>query len=198
MAKLIFSAITSIDGYIEDDEGSFAWARPDEDVFRFVSGLVRTIGTYLFGRAMYETMLYWETVDVDGEPQYTQDYAALWRATDKVVYSRSLEAVSSARTRLEHEFDPTVIREMKAGAAHDLAVAGPALAAQTFGAGLVDECHLFLMPVSIGSGKPALPTDMRLHLELLDEVRFDSGAVFLRYRTAAVESALDDAASVSP
>jgi dihydrofolate reductase len=186
MAKLIYSAITSLDGYIENAEGDFQWAAPDEEVFRFVNELERPIGTYLYGRRMYETMVSWETVPLGSDqPPYENDFAELWRAADKVVYSRSLDAVSSTRTRIERDFDPSVIREMKATAEHDITVSGPDLAAQAFTAGLVDECQLFLTPVLVGAGKPSLPHDLHLELELLDERRFRGGVVFLRYRVAS-------------
>jgi dihydrofolate reductase len=183
MAKLIYSAIASLDGYIQDVEGKFDWAAPDEEVHGFVNDLERPIGTYLYGRRMYETMVYWETVDASSDqPSVSRDFTELWQAADKIVYSTSLEAVSSARTRIEREFDPAAIRELKLAQQRDLTVGGSELAAQAFRAGLVDECQLFLMPVSVGGGTPALPHGVRLDLELLDEHRFRGGAVFLRYR----------------
>ncbi len=186
MAKLIYSAITSLDGYIEDADGDFQWAAPDDEVFRFVNELERPIGTYLYGRRMYETMVSWETLPLGADqPPHENDFAELWRAADKVVYSRSLDAVSSARTRIERDFDPRVIRELKATADHDITVSGPDLAAEAFTSGLVDECQLFLTPVVVGAGKPSLPHDLRFELELLDERRFRSGVVFLRYRVAS-------------
>ncbi|MBO3744484.1 dihydrofolate reductase family protein [Streptosporangiaceae bacterium NEAU-GS5] len=183
MAKLIFSAITSLDGYIEDETGTFDWAAPDEEVHAFVNELERPVGTYLYGRRMYETMLYWETADVrEDQSPVEWDWMRLWRAADKVVYSRSLEKVSSARSRIERDFDPDAIQAMKKALDRDITVGGPDLAAQAFRAGLVDRCQLFLTPVLVGGGKPALPRDVRLDLELVTERRFDGGVVFLDYR----------------
>jgi dihydrofolate reductase len=180
VAKLIYSAIASLDGYIEDEHGSFGWAAPDDEVHRFVNELERPIGTYLYGRRMYETMAAWETMSAD-EPAL-RDYAELWRAADKVVYSRTLESASSARTRIEREFNPEAVRRLKASARDDLSVGGPELAAVAIRAGLVDELRLFLVPVLVGGGKPALPDGVRANLELLDEGRFGNGTVYLRYR----------------
>ncbi|MGI8753415.1 MAG: dihydrofolate reductase family protein [Acidimicrobiales bacterium] len=184
MGKLIYSAITSLDGYLEDEEGNFDWAEPDEEVFSFVTDVERPVGTYLYGRRMYETMVYWETVTVADQPPLLRDFAELWRAADKIVYSKSLDAVSSARTRIEHEFDPRAIREIKSAQERDLTVGGSNLAAQAFRAGLVDECQLFLTPVVVGGGKPSLPDNVHLQMELIGERRFRSGVVFLHYRTA--------------
>jgi len=185
MGELIYSAITSLDGYVADEEGNFDWAAPDEEAHAFVNDLERPIGTYLYGRRMYEVMRYWETAHtVAGQPPAILAFAWIWQAADKVVYSRSLETVSSARTRIERNFDPEAIREMKAAAGRDLTVGGPDLAAQAIKARLVDELHLFVAPVVVGGGKQALPNDVRVKLELLDERRFGSGMVFLRYRTA--------------
>jgi dihydrofolate reductase len=189
VANLIYSAIASLDGYIEDENGNFDWAAPDEEVHTFVNDLERSVGTYLYGRRMYETMVYWETVQADDEPDCIRDFKELWQAADKVVFSRSLESVSSARTRIEREFDPKAIREMKATYDRDLGVGGADLGAQALEAGLVDEYQLFLTPILVGGGKRALPSHIRLQLELLDERRFDSGVVFLRYRIAAGDSA---------
>jgi dihydrofolate reductase len=183
MAKLIYSTLASLDGYIEDNDGKFDWAEPDEEVHYFVNDLARPVGTYLLGRRMYEVLVYWETIDLAGQPPYIQDFAALWKAADKIVYSRTLETAPSARTRIEREFDPEAVRQLKATAAHDLSLGGPELAAQAFQAGLVDECQLFLAPIVVGGGKQALPDDVRLELELLDERRFGNGVVLLRYRT---------------
>ena len=189
VAKLIYSAITSLDGYIEDEEGNFDWAAPDEEVFGYVNDLERPVGTYLYGRRMYETMVYWETAEAHADtPVCVRDFTQLWQAADKVVYSTSLEAVSSANTRLEREFDPTVIQAMKASGEGDITVGGPDLAAQAFKAGLVDECQLFLTPVVLGGGKPSLPDSVRMELELLSERRFPSGVVFLHYRTSTAGS----------
>jgi dihydrofolate reductase len=184
MAKLIYSAITSLDGYIADEDGNFDWAAPDEEVHRFVNDLERPVGTYLFGRRMYEVMVAWETIPTDGDqPPAMGDFAGLWRAADKVVYSTTLPSVSTARTRLERAFDPEAVRRLKASADADLAVGGPGLAAHAFRAGLVDECHLFLTPILVGGGTRALPDKLHLELELLDERRFGGGVVHLSYRT---------------
>jgi dihydrofolate reductase len=180
MARLIYSAIASLDGYIEDADGRFEWAAPDEEVHAFVNDLERPIGTYLYGRRMYETMVYWETADGAGSP-VTRDYAAIWRAADKVVYSRTLQAPSTKRTRIERAFEPAAIRALKQAAEEDISVGGAALAAEAFAAGLVDECHLFLHPVIVGGGKRALPDNVRARCELLDERRFASGVVYLRH-----------------
>ncbi len=187
MAKLIFSAITSLDGYIEDDQGEIRWGAPDEEVSSFVNDLERSFGTYLYGRRMYETMVYWETVPAPAEEPHERDFTAIWRAAEKIVYSRSLTTVSSAKTRLERTFDPSMIQEMKASQVRDIVVGGPNLAAQAFRAGLVDECQLFLTPVVLGGGKPAMPSNVRLDLELLSERRFRSGVVFLHYRTSLAD-----------
>jgi dihydrofolate reductase len=186
MAKLIYSAISSLDGYIEDEDGSFDWAAPDEEVFRFLNDLERPVGTYLYGRRMYETMVFWGTAQASSPGQSTveRDFAQLWQAADKIVYSGSLDSVPGARTRLERAFEPAAIREMKATMASDMTVGGAALAAEAFRAGLVDECQLFLAPVVVGGGKPALPRGVRVDLELLSEHRFGNGVVFLRYRTS--------------
>ena len=183
MAKLIYSAIASLDGYVADEDGKFDWAEPDEEVHAFVNDLERPVGTYLFGRRMYEVMLAWETMDLAGQPPSIGDFAEIWRAADKIVYSKTLETVSSARTRIERDFDPEAVRRMKASAGRDLGVGGPDLAAQAIRAGLVDEWHLFLAPVVVGGGTRALPDHARLNLELLDERRFGNGMVYLRYRT---------------
>lgn len=188
MARLIYSAITSLDGYIEDEEGNFDWAAPDAEVHGFVNDLERPVGTYLYGRRMYETMVYWEAAPSDAEESPVEgDFRKVWQAADKIVYSRSLETVSSARTRLEREFDPGVIGEMKATRNRDITVGGAHLAAQAFAAGLVDECQLFLTPIIVGAGKRALPGNLRLELELIDERRFPSGVVFLHYRIATAQ-----------
>jgi len=184
MAKLIYTAITSLDGYVADEAGNFDWSAPDEEVHTFVNDLERPAGTYLYGRRIYEVMLYWETAHtVAGQPPFIQDYAAIWQAADKIVYSKTLETVSSARTRIERDFDPKAVRQMKASAGRGISVGGPDLAAQALRAGLVDECHLFVSPVVVGGGKRFLPNNVRLNLELLDERRFSNGAVHLHYRT---------------
>jgi dihydrofolate reductase len=184
MAKLIYSAIASLDGYVADEDGNFDWAEPDEEVHRFVNDLERPVGTYLYGRRMYEVMTYWETAnDQAGQPPFILDYAEVWQAADKVVYSRTLGTLSSARTRIERDFDPEAVRQLKAAADADLSVGGPGLAAEAIRAGLVDECHLFMSPVVVGGGNRAFPDDVRLGLELLNERRFGNGVVYLRYRT---------------
>ncbi|MEO8475862.1 MAG: dihydrofolate reductase family protein [Actinomycetota bacterium] len=184
MAKLIYAAITSLDGYVADADGSFDWAAPDEEVHAFVNELERSIGTHLFGRRMYEVLSAWESDDIlaGDQPPVIHDYAAIWRATDKVVYSTTLESVSSARTRIERTFDPDEIRRLKASADRDLSIGGPGLAAQALRAGLVDECHLIVVPAVVGGGTRTLPDDVRLTLELLDERRFANGTVHLHYR----------------
>jgi dihydrofolate reductase len=185
MAKLVYSAIASLDGYVADEDGNFDWAAPDEEVHAFINDLARPLGTYLYGRRMYETMVVWE-IDptlADRSP-VMRDFAGIWQAADKIVYSKTLEAASTARTRIEREFDPEAVRQMKALAGRDMIVGGPDLAAQAFEAGLVDECHLFVAPVVVGGGKRSLPDDVRLKLELLDERRFSSGMVYLYYRTS--------------
>jgi len=184
MATLIYSAITSLDGYVADVDGNFDWAAPDEEVHTFVNDLERSVGTYLYGRRMYEVMVYWESAHtVADQPTFMQDYAEIWQAADKIVYSKSLEAVSSARTRIERELDPEAIRQMKAAPGRDISVGGPDLAAQAIKAGLVDECHLFVAPIVVGGGKQSIPNNVRLELELLDEHRFGNGVVHLHYRT---------------
>jgi dihydrofolate reductase len=186
MAQLIYSAITSLDGYIEDAGGTFDWAEPDEEVHAFVNELDRPAGTYLYGRRMYETLMAWENDPTlaESSPVYT-DFAAIWRAADKIVYSTTLSTVSTKKTRIERSFDVDAVRRLKSAAGHDLMIGGPTLAARAFAAGLVDECQLFLTPIIVGGGKRALPDGVRLDLELVDERRFRSGVVHLRYRTKA-------------
>jgi dihydrofolate reductase len=181
MAKLIYSAIASLDGYVEDEDGKFDWSAPDAEVHAFINDLERPVGTHLYGRRMYEVLVPWETM-ADPDP-VMRDFAEIWRAADKIVYSRTLGAVSSARTRLERSFDPEAVRALKAASDRALSVAGPALAAEAFRAGLVDEVQLFLAPIVVGGGKPALPDGVRVPLELLEERRFGNGVVFLRYST---------------
>ena len=183
MADLIYAALASLDGYIEDEDGKFDWAKPDEDVHTFVNELERGVGTYLYGRRLYETLAVWETVPLDEQPGYIRDYAELWRDSDKIVYSRTLDAPSTSRTRIERDFDADTVRRLKDEAERDLAVGGAELAAQALRAGLVDELHLLLAPVIVGGGKRALPDDVRLPLELVGERRFESGFVHLHYRT---------------
>ena len=188
MAKLIYTAITSLDGYIEDGEGRFDWAMPDAEVHAFVNDLERPVGTHLYGRRMYETMAVWQTIGLEPagmQPEEPEelDFAELWRGLDKVVCSRTLDAVSTPRTRLEGEFDPEAVRRMKEAADRDISVGGPGLAQHAFRAGLVDEVHLFAFPIVVGGGKPGLPRDVRVELELLDERRFGNGVVHMHHRT---------------
>ncbi|KAA9153684.1 dihydrofolate reductase family protein [Amycolatopsis acidicola] len=180
MARLSYSAIASLDGYVEDEQGDFQWAAPDEEVHAFVNDLERPIGTHLLGRRMYETMVYWETED--GESEVGRAFAEVWRAAEKIVYSRTLRSPSSARTRIEREFDPAAVRRLKESSARDLSIGGAELARAALAAGLVDECQLFLCPVTVGGGKRALPDGVRLGLELVEERRFRGGVVYLRYR----------------
>jgi dihydrofolate reductase len=182
VAKLIYSALASLDGYVADEAGAFDWAAPDDEVHAFVNELERPVGTYLYGRRMYEVMVAWETLPLAGRPPAMRDFAEIWRSAEKLVYSRTLEGVSSARTRLEREFDPEAVRQLKATADRDLSVGGPKLAGHALKADLVDELQLFLAPVVVGGGTPALPDGACLELELLDERRFGSGFVYLRYR----------------
>ena len=181
MASLMYSAIESLDGFVEDEQGNFDWAAPDEEVHAFVNGLERRVGIHLYGRRMYETMVYWETDD--DQAAVARDFAAMWRAADKVVYSRTLRTVSSERTRIERDFDAAAIRRLKEGSRSDIAIGGAELAGLAIAEGLVDECHLLLVPVLVGGGKRALPAGVRIELELLDERRFRSGVVYLRYRS---------------
>lgn len=186
MAKLIYSAIASLDGYVEDKRGSFEWAAPDEEVLAFVNDLERPVGTYLYGRRMYETMLYWETVSASGDQSaMADDFAQIWRAADKLVYTRTLSAPSTARTRIERDFDPDAIRRLKESSARDITIGGAELAGQAIAAGLVDECHLLLCPVLVGGGKRALPDDVHVRLELLHVRRFLNGVIHLGYSIAA-------------
>jgi dihydrofolate reductase len=186
MAKLIYSAIASLDGYVADEHGKFDWAMPSEEVHGFVNDLERPIGTYLYGRRMYEVMKVWETDDIlEGQPSVMRDYAEIWRAADKIVYSRSLDGVDTARTRLESGFDPEAIRALKETEERELSVGGPDLAAQAVGAGLVDELQLFLVAAVVGAGKPALPVQSHLALELVDQRSFANGTIYLRYRVAS-------------
>ncbi len=182
MAKLIYLATVSLDGYMADGSGNIDWTAPDPEVYAFVHLVLRPVGTFLFGRRMYETMLYWERQPLaDGGPQGTPDFAELWRAADKVVYSTTLKDVTSARTRLERAFDPAAVRRMKSRAARDISVGGALLAGQAIAAGVVDEIHLFVVPILLVAGTRALPDRRRLRLDLIDERRFASGVVYLRY-----------------
>jgi dihydrofolate reductase len=177
---LIYVAIASLDGYVEDKQGKFDWAAPDEEVHAFVNDLVRPVGTYLYGRRMYETMVYWETDD--DQAAVPRDFAEIWRAAEKVVYSRTLQTVSSERTRIEREFDAAAIRRLKENSRSDITIGGAELASQAIARGLVDACHLFLGPVLVGGGKRALPPGVHAELELLAERRFRNGVVYLHYR----------------
>jgi dihydrofolate reductase len=185
MPKLIYQAIASLDGYVEDEAGNFDWAAPDDEVHAFVNDLERPIGTYLYGRRMYETMVFWETVSTGtDQPAVSRDFAEIWRAAEKIVYSRNLEAVSSARTRIERDLDPDAVRRLKETSRADITIGGADLAGQALAMGLVDECQLFLGPIVVGGGKHALPDKLRAQLELLDERRFRNGVVHLRYRVS--------------
>jgi dihydrofolate reductase len=186
VAKLIYSAIASLDGYVEDAQGRFDWARPDEEVLAFVNDLERPVGTYLYGRRMYETMVFWETADARRDQSTaTREFAQIWQAAEKVVYSRTLDAVASAKTRVEREFDHAAIRRLKESSAADISIGGAELAGEAIAAGVLDECHLLLCPIAVGGGKPALPRDVRVALELLDERRFAGGVVSLHYAVTA-------------
>jgi len=182
MAKLIYSAIASLDGYVADEQGEFGWSMPDEEVHSFVNDLERPVGTHLYGRRMYEVMKAWESDDLlVGQPPCIHDYAEIWRASDKIVYSRSLEEISTSRTKLERSFDPEAVRRLKETADREISIGGPELAAQAIEADLVDEIHLLLVPVAVGAGKPALPIHSHLPLQLLDHRSFGNGTVYLRY-----------------
>ena len=184
MAKLIYASNTSLDGWTEDAGGALDWAPPDDDVFVAITGVMASAGTYLYGRKMYETMAVWETDPALGaRSDLTRQFADVWQAPEKVVYSTTLTDVSTARTRLERRFDPDAVRDLKAAATEDLLVGGPHLAAEAFRAGLVDECHLFVWPIVLGGGNPAMPPDTRVDLELLGQQVVGNGVVHLRYRT---------------
>jgi dihydrofolate reductase len=184
MGKLIYAAIASLDGYVADADGHFESLAPDEEVHRFVNDLERPVGTHLYGRRMYEVLAVWEHPETfAGDSAVMRDYAAIWQAADKVVYSRTLQDVSSARTRIERDFEPGAVRALKEAADRDISIGGPEIAAQALAAGLVDECHLLLCPVVMGGGHPAFADGVRARLELLDERRFAGGVVSLRYRT---------------
>lgn len=183
MAKLVYTTIMSLDGFTADEKGNFDWCVPDEEMSVFVNDVERECATYLLGRRMYETMLYWETYEAtDEDSPAERDFIALWRAADKIVYSRTLTEVSSSRTTLEHELNPDAVRQMKQTSGHDLSVAGPNLASQMMAAGLLDEMHLFVAPVAVGGGTPALSHHFDSHLELLNVDRFASGDIHLHYR----------------
>jgi dihydrofolate reductase len=177
--------IASLDGYVADENGNFDWAEPDEEVHAFVNDLTRSAGTFLYGRRMYDLMTYWETaLEHEDEPAVGRDFAALWQAADKVVYSRTLKSVSTSRTRLEREFDAAAVRDLVSAADRDVSVGGPELAAQAIAAGIVDEYQLFVVPVVVGGGTAVFPEHVRFDLELLDERRFARGVVYLRYRVS--------------
>jgi dihydrofolate reductase len=182
VAKLIYASIASLDGYVADADRDFGWAAPDEEVHAFVNDLERPIGTHLYGRRMYEVMVAWETMD-DPAP-VMRDFTRIWQAAEKVVYSRSLQTVSSARTRIERDFDPEAVRRLKAAADRDISIGGPGLAAAAIRAGLVDELHLLIVPILVGGGIRSLPDGVHWPLELVDQRRFDGGMAYLRYRTS--------------
>jgi dihydrofolate reductase len=189
MAKLIYSMLMSLDGYTEDENGRFGWAAPDEEVHSYINALASSLGTYLYGRKMYETMVYWESAHtVPDQPQFVLDWARQWQAAEKIVYSSTLDEPRSARTRIESEFDPDMVRRLKAEAGHDIDVAGPELAAQAISASLVDEIQMIVCPVVVGGGKRFFPERVRLDLELLGERRFGNGVIFLRYGVRGVKS----------
>jgi dihydrofolate reductase len=191
MARLIYTSITSLDGFVADAEGNFDWGNPDEEVHTFVNEQERAIGTLLYGRRMYDVLVAWEDPTIaNGQPEYIRDYHEIWRAADKVVFSKTLEAVASERTRIERTFEPQAVRRMKSEADRDLGIGGPELAGHALRAGLVDEIRLIVAPVVVGTGNPALPADVRLRLDLLDERRFGNGSVYLGYR---VDASHDDA-----
>jgi dihydrofolate reductase len=184
MANLIYVANTSLDGYTEDRDGKFDWTDPSGEVFRFITNLIRATGTHLYGRRMYETMMVWETdPNLAAESPLSRDFAEIWQAADKIVYSKTLETLSTRKTQLARTFNPEAIRQLKESVEQDILIGGPELAAHAFRAELIDECHLFLIPILVGGGKSALPDNVRLGLELLEERRFENGEVFLRYRT---------------
>jgi len=186
MARLIYSAIASLDGYVADAQGEFGWAKPDEEVHAFVNDLERPLGTYLYGRRMYETMKVWEGDEllVDPAPAI-HDYAEVWRNAEKIVYSRTLDAVETSRTSLERSFDPEAIRALKGAEERDIGIGGAELAGQAIEAGLVDEIQLLLVPVAVGAGKPALPIHSRLSLQLEVQRAFANGTIYLRYEVGA-------------
>jgi dihydrofolate reductase len=186
MARLLYFTPASLDGFIADEAGNLDWSAPDEKVFAFITDIERPVGTYLYGRKMYETMSVWQTPDViPGLTPARLDFARIWQAADKIVYSRSLETVSAPKTHLEREYDPQVVRDLKAQLPHDVSVGGPALAAHAIRAGLVDEYHLLVVPTMLGGGKRVLPGGVSARLDLLDERRFTNGMVYLRYQTQA-------------
>ena len=181
VGKLIYSAITSLDGYVADASGRFEWGAPDDEVFAFINELERPVGTYLYGNRMYEVMAVWETTELAGRPGVTRDFAEIWRAAEKIVYSKTRQNASTARTTIERDFDPEAVAGMKEQSERDMTVGGPDVASQAMKAGLVDECHLFLVPIVIGAGKHAFPNNVQAELDLLDERRFTNGVVHLHY-----------------
>ena len=184
MAKLVYTALMSLDGYIQDKDGNFDWATPDAEAHAFINDIERGVGTYLYGRRMYEVMAVWQTMPTADDPPCIVDYAKIWRAAKKVVYSKTLQSVSTPKTEVERRFEPDTVRRMKASATRDLSIGGPTLAAHAFKAGIVDECHLFIAPAIIGGGTSAFPSDDHLELRLQEERRFRSGMVYLRYRAS--------------
>src|SRR5574338_63658 len=189
MAHLIYTTNTSLDGYIEDLDGKFDWTDPSDEVFQFITNLIRGDGTHLYGRRTYESMMVWETdPSLADQSALMRDFAEVWQAADKIVYSRTLEAASTRKTKIERAFVPEAIRRLKESVRQDIHIGGAELAAEAFRAGLIDECHLFIKPIIVGGGKAALPEDVRLELELLEERRFGNGEVYLRYRTRQVRA----------
>jgi dihydrofolate reductase len=189
MGRLIYSMITSVDGFVSDADGNFGWGAPEQEVHEFVNEQFRSVGAYLYGRRMYETMVYWETAHTEpDQPPFIVEYARVWQAADKIVYSTTLNEVSSERTRIERTFDPDAVRKLKAESDGDLTVDGPHLAAQAIKAGLVDEYQLFVGPAIVGGGNPFFPPDVRVDLDLLDERRFANGVVYLRYSAKGVSA----------
>ena len=182
MAKLVYSAITSLDGYTNDEKGNFDWSTPDAELFQFINEQERGFGTYLYGRRMYDTMVYWETFEGSDDESYLRDFSEIWRAASKIAFSRTLGTASSARTRIEPAFDTAVVRQLKQTSAHDISVGGANLAGQAIEAGLVDEMHLFITPVAVGGGTPAHPAHLHSRLELLGDDRLASGVIHLHYR----------------
>lgn len=182
MAKLIYTGITSLDGYTADRDGNFDWSAPDDEVHTFINENESLVGTFLLGRRMYEVMVWWETLPLDDEPPAIREFARIWKEADKVVYSTTLDTASSTRTRIERSFDPGAVRQLKETADRDIGIAGPDLASHAIRAGLVDEYRVYVTPVIVGGGKQFLPDDVHLRVELLEERRFASGVVYLRYR----------------
>ena len=181
MANLIYSAIMSLDGYTADRDGNFAWSAPDEEVHAFINDLERDVGTYLLGRRMYQVMSVWETMGTSEDPPVIQDYAHIWQGADKVVYSTSLDSAAAPRTRLERQFVPEMVQDLKAAADRNISIGGPTLAAHALKAGLVDECQFFINPVAVGGGLRFFPEGLEAKFQLLDEQRFGNGVVYLRY-----------------